>query len=87
MSMIRIGSLGVILIYTMVGYNVSICIIESESESLKKEIQHQHSLTNGMEKKVNLYRCMSRTCWEHWQWELQQRRQLIIHEKIAINRN
>ena len=26
MSMIRIGSLGVILIYTMVGYNASICI-------------------------------------------------------------
>lgn len=56
----------------------------SKVNTLKEEIKHQISLKSDLDKKVNLYKCMSRTYWERWQWELQQRRQLVINEKRAI---
>lgn len=56
----------------------------SRISALKGEIQHEQHLKDDMEKRVSLYRNMSRSYWERWQWELQQRRQCIIRSKCPL---
>ena len=46
------------------------------------QLERQREKCCDMEKKVMLYKSMSRTYWDRWQWELQQRRQGIIQNKI-----
>ena len=55
----------------------------SKIASLESRIQLEHQLKADVEKKVSLYKNMSRSYWERWQWELQQRRQCIIRNKMA----
>ncbi len=55
-----------------------------KSLALEKELESQSALRRESELKVNLYKRISRSFWERWQWELQQRRQSMIREKMAI---
>ena len=46
-------------------------------KSLEKRLEHQCDLLSESKMKVNLYKRNSRSYWELWQWELQQRCQSV----------
>ncbi len=52
--------------------------------ALERELECQQALLSESERTVKLYKRISRSFWERWQWELQQRRQAMIRDKMAI---
>ena len=57
----------------------------SRAKVLEAQLQHERALRSDADKKVTLYRNMSRSYWERWQWELQQRKEVMARER-TINR-
>ena len=47
------------------------------------ELQAQKEIREKTERMCVKYRSMSRTYWERWRWELQQRREAMINERMA----
>ena len=56
----------------------------SRAKVLEAQLQHERALRSDADKKVTLYRNMSRLYWERWQWELQRRKEFMA--RGAINR-
>ena len=48
---------------------------------LKMEAESENNLRVKAEKVCLQYRSMSRSYWERWQWELQERRELIASQQ------
>ena len=57
----------------------------SRTKALEAQLQHERALRSDSDKKVTLYRNMSRSYWERWQWELQRRKDILARER-AISR-
>ena len=51
-------------------------------ESKKVVTESELAEKNELEKKVNLYKRMARSFWERWQWELKERKDASMREKI-----
>ena len=47
----------------------------SRAKVLEAQLEHERALRSDASKKVTLYRNMSRSYWERWQWELQRRKE------------
>ena len=52
-------------------------------KEVKREIESKRKEREKAESLCTKYRCMSRTYWERWCWELQQRREAMIGERMA----
>jgi hypothetical protein len=50
---------------------------------LKREVENERKVKEKAEHLCLKYRCMSRTYWERWRWELQQRREAMIRERMV----
>ena len=52
-------------------------------KELKREIESERKEREKAESLCTKYRCMSRTYWERWRWELQQRREAMVRERMT----
>lgn len=59
----------------------------SRVKALECHLQLEKTLRAESEKKVTLYKNMSRSYWERWRWELQQRKECIMRERSFLQRN
>ncbi len=59
----------------------------SRVHALEAHLTLEQSLLADSEKKTNLYRNMSRSFWERWRWELQQRKDSMLREKALLRRS
>ena len=55
-------------------------------KELKQEIESERKEKEKAESLCTKYRCMSRTYWERWRWELHQRREAMVRERMATKR-
>lgn len=51
---------------------------------LEAKLKDEQTLRTEITKKLTLSRNMSRSFWERWQWELQQRKECMEREKVLL---
>lgn len=59
---------------------------KKRKRKLTAEVQFETKLRVDAERKVVLYKNMSRSYWERWRWELQQRKDLMLQERGAYHK-
>ena len=57
----------------------------SRVKFLQSKLEDERVLRAEVTKKVTLYHKMSRSFWERWRWELQQRKELIKRERVLLS--
>lgn len=58
----------------------------ARAKDLKAQLQLERQMKVETDKKVTLYKNMSRSYWERWQWELQQRKECLVRERALLRR-
>lgn len=53
----------------------------TRAKVLEAQLKHERTLKDEATKKVTLYKNMSRSYWERWQWELQDRKECMARER------
>ena len=57
-----------------------------KAKLLEAHLDLERTLRSEAEKKVALYKNMSRSYWERWRWELEQRKECMVREKSLLSR-
>ena len=60
-------------------------IKRSRVKFFKSKLEEERVLRAEASKKVTLYHKMSRSFWERWRWELQQRKEVMKREKVLLS--
>ena len=55
--------------------------MRSRTKIIKAQLEHEVACSSELSAKLRLYKCMSRSFWEGWRWELQRRKECMAHEK------
>lgn len=56
-----------------------------ESETLKNELKLEHQKQIESEHKIRVLKCMARTYWERWHWELEKRKEELSEYRRGHN--
>lgn len=58
---------------------------KKEIEKLKDELKLEHQKQIKSEHKIRVLKCMARTYWERWHWELEKRKESLREYKRSQN--
>ena len=58
---------------------------KKETEKLKNKLKLEHQKQMASEHKIRVLKCMARTYWERWHWELEKRKETLREYKRGRN--